>query len=75
MAKVKFEDSMKKLEEITSLLENGELTLEESLAKYEIGIKIYKQCFGLLDGIEKKIEILTKSEDGSLKSKNFSIEE
>ncbi len=75
MAKIKFEDSMKKLEEITSLLENGELTLEESLAKYEIGIKIYKQCFSLLEGIEKKIEVLTKSEDGSLKTKNFSIEE
>lgn len=75
MAKIKFEDSMQKLEEIAAMLENGELTLEESLAKYENGIKIYKQCANLLDGIEKKIEVITKMEDGNFKTNDFSIED
>lgn len=75
MAKIKFEESMQKLEDIVSMLENGELTLEESLSKYESGIKIYKQCSSLLEGIEKKIVILTKDGEENLKEKDFSIEE
>ncbi len=72
MAKFKFEESMLKLEETVNLLEKGDLTLEESLANYESGIKIYKQCVSLLDGIEKKIQVLTKDNDGNLQAKNIS---
>lgn len=77
MARIKFEESMQKLEEVVTLLEEGDLTLEDSIAKYESGIKIYKQCTSLLEGIEKKIQLLTKTEDGVLQTndveaKNFS---
>ncbi|MGR3178186.1 MAG: exodeoxyribonuclease VII small subunit [Candidatus Anammoxibacter sp.] len=75
MAKFKFEDSMQKLEDLVGVLEDGDLTLEESLAKYESGIKIYKQCVSLLDGIEKKIKILTKVDDGEMQTKDFQIED
>ena len=75
MAKLKFEDSMQKLEEIVILLERGDLTLEDALAKYESGIKIYKQCVSLLEGIEKKIQILTKTDDGKMQEKDFTIED
>ena len=75
MAKFKFEESMQKLEDLVGVLENGDLTLEESLAKYESGIKIYKQCVSLLEGIEKKIKILTKAEDGEMQTKDFQIED
>ncbi|MGR3219516.1 MAG: exodeoxyribonuclease VII small subunit [Candidatus Anammoxibacter sp.] len=75
MAKFKFEDSMQKLEDLVCVLEEGDLTLEESLAKYESGIKIYKQCVSLLEGIEKKIKILTNVEDGEMQTKEFQIED
>ncbi|MGR3319733.1 MAG: exodeoxyribonuclease VII small subunit [Candidatus Anammoxibacter sp.] len=75
MAKFKFEDSMQKLEDLVGVLEDGDLTLEESLAKYESGIKIYKQCVSLLDGIEKKIKILTKIEDGEMQTEDFQMED
>ena len=75
MAKFKFEDSMQKLEDLVGVLEDGDLTLEESLAKYESGIKIYKQCVSLLDGIEKKIKVLTKIEDGEMQTKDLQIED
>lgn len=75
MAKVKFEDSIQQLEDVVSLLEKGDLTLEESLAKYESGIKIYKQCVTLLGGIEKKIQVLTKAEEGEFQTENFSAED
>lgn len=75
MAKIKFEDSMQKLEDIVALLEKGDLTLEESLERYESGIKIYKQCVSLLEGIEKKIQILTKTENGEIQARDFSIED
>lgn len=75
MAKINFEDSMQKLEEIVESLEKGDLTLEESLARYENGIKIYKQCVTLLEGIEKKIQVLTRSEDGQSLTKEFSYDD
>ena len=74
MAKLKFEDSMQKLEEIVALLEKGDLTLEESVANYESGFKIYKQCVTLLKGVEKKIKVLTKTDDGELQEKDITME-
>ena len=74
MAKLKFEDSMQKLEEIVALLERGDLTLEESVAKYENGFKIYKQCVALLKGAEKKIKVLTKTDDGELQENDITME-
>lgn len=69
MAKINFEEWMRRLEEIVESLEKGDLSLEDALEKYESGIKIYKQCMSLLNGIEKKIQILTKKEDGADLSK------
>ena len=40
-------------------LENGELSLDESIKKFEDGIKLYKNCRELLDQAEKKISVLT----------------
>ena len=39
-----FEEQMKRLEEIVSELEKGELNLDESVSKFEEGMKIAKQC-------------------------------
>jgi exodeoxyribonuclease VII small subunit len=74
MAKIKFEENLKKLEEIVEQLERGDLTLDESLAKYENGIKLYKQCLALLESAEKKVQILMKNESSQNQTKDFLIE-
>ena len=68
-----FEDSMKKLEEIANELESGKLTLEESVDKFEEGMKISKICNEILENAEKKISIIT-SENGDIEEKDFSVE-
>ena len=61
MKKPDFETALKELEEIVGQLETNDLTLDETLAKYESGIKIYKQCNQILEKAEKKINILLKN--------------
>lgn len=74
MAKVKFEDTLKGLEDIVEQLEKGDLSLDEALSKYENGVKLYKQCVSMLEDAEKKIKILVKDGNGVLRSKDFEAE-
>lgn len=65
-----FEDMMKELEEISLKLENGDLTLDESVTKFEEGMELSKKCSKILENAEKKITILL--EDGEkLKEEEF----
>lgn len=63
MTDFKFEDAMKRLEEIVALLEKGELSLEESIKIFEEGMKMSRICSNKLDKAEKRIEILLKDKD------------
>ena len=54
-----FEDALASLEQIVRDLEEGKLGLAESLTRYESGVKLLKQCFGLLESAERRIELLT----------------
>ena len=74
MKKPNFEASLKELEEIVEQLENGDLKLDETLAKYEMGIKIYKRCYQILESTEKKINVLLKDRDGETYTKEFNLE-
>ena len=73
MSKENFEESMKKLETIVTELENGNLNLDESVKKFEEGMKIAKQCNTILEDAEKKITILLEK-DGELREENFDAE-
>ena len=66
----KFEESIKELEEIVKLLEEGEPSLEESLKKFEKGISLIKSCQKDLESADVKIKELT--EDGAIKPFNES---
>lgn len=68
---IKFEDALKKLEKIVGDLENGNISLDEALEKYEEGIRLSKVCAKKLEVAKKKVEILLKAEDGSLELKPF----
>ncbi|MBP9674009.1 MAG: exodeoxyribonuclease VII small subunit [Bacteriovoracaceae bacterium] len=56
-----FEEQLNKLEEIVGELESGNLSLDESLKKFEKGMELYKGCKQVLDSAEKKIKVLTES--------------
>lgn len=66
MAKQKFETAMKRLEDIVRELEAGELSLEDSLKKFEEGIRLSRFCANKLDEIEKKVSILVQNEEKKL---------
>jgi len=68
-----FEDSLKRLEEISSLLDNEELGLDESIKLYEEGIELSKVCMTKLKEAELKITALKKNLDtGALEEVSFS---
>lgn len=61
-----FEESLIELEEIVGRLEDGDMPLEESLALFEQGIKLSRDCRSRLTNAERRIEILTQDSDGNL---------
>lgn len=69
--KLSFEQAIKRLEEIVSLLERGDRPLEEALTLFEEGTKLMKQCNALLDKAEQKVLKLTVQEDGKPKETEF----
>ena len=50
-----FEEGLEKLEEFVAQLDDGDLSLEESISYYEIGIKLKSHCEKLLKTPELKI--------------------
>ncbi len=56
--KIPFDDAMKRLEEIVSALEKNEIPLEESIALFDEGLRLAKQCDDQLTGFENKVQKL-----------------
>ena len=69
-----FEEQMETLEGIVAELEKGELSLDESLSKFEDGMKLAKECNKILESAEKKITILI-NKDSELVEEDFNTEE
>lgn len=70
---INFEDAMKELEKIAEELEKGNLSLDESVNKFEDGMKLSKKCSDLLDTAEKKITMLI-NDNGTIKEEKFNVE-
>ena len=58
-AELTFEQAFGQLEEVVRQLESGELSLEQSLALFEKGVRLAKLCEGKLDQAEQKVSQLT----------------
>lgn len=58
-----YEKSVKRLEEIVNLLEDGQLSLEESINLYEEGTKLSAVCYDKLKNAEQKIIELSQLEE------------
>ena len=72
MAKIRdFESALLRLEEIVKKLDSGDLPLASLLEAYEEGVTLSRFCHTKLEEAERKIEILSKHSDGTLKPEPF----
>ena len=65
-----FEENMEELEKVVAELEKGDLNLDDSVSRFEQGIKNSKECSKILEEAEKKITILVKKDD-EMKEEDF----
>ncbi len=75
MAKSNFEKDLEKLESIVESLEEGGLSLDDALKRFEEGMKLAQGCEKALSAAEKRIEILIKNADGTIGSEPFGDDE
>jgi len=71
MTNLTFEKALAELESIVAKLEKGGISLNESLALFEKGVKMSRFLKGELDKAERKVEILLKDEKGNLRTEEF----
>lgn len=64
----RFEEALGELEQLVESLEQGDLSLEESLARFERGVTLARECREALASAERKVQILLEreGEEGSL---------
>ena len=58
-----FEKSISELEKIVSLLESGDITLDESIKIFERGTELAEECRKTLETAKQKIITLTQAEE------------
>lgn len=71
MGEPSFEEALQNLEKIVEALEEGNLPLEETLKRFEEGIKLARLCEKKLKQAQKKVSMLTRDEGGDLKEVPF----
>ncbi len=72
---MKFEEGLRRLEDIVSTLDEGQISLDDALGLFKEGLTLTRELSKRLDDIERKVEILVKKEDGSIEKKPFLQEE
>ncbi|WP_296246680.1 exodeoxyribonuclease VII small subunit [Pseudomonas sp. UBA4194] len=73
-ASLDFEQSLADLQTLVERLENGELSLEDSLTAFEQGIRLTRDCQGALAEAEQKVQVLLEK-DGELTEQPFDVEQ
>jgi exodeoxyribonuclease VII small subunit len=58
-----FESSLDELEQLVQKMEKGEMSLDDSLAAYERGVNLYRQCQGALEQAELRVRLLSDPAD------------
>jgi len=69
-----FETSLEKLEKQVEQMEDGDLTLEDSLKTFEEGIRLTRECQQALAAAEQKVKLLIE-ENGQVKASDFEAED
>lgn len=68
---LRFEQALAELDGILRELEDGTTTLEDSLARYERGVSLLRQCYGQLRDAEQKVKELAGVSEGGADLKPF----
>ena len=58
----RFEQSLEELEQLVEKMEQGEMSLEDSLAAYERGVGLYRHCQAALEQAELRVRLLSDPE-------------
>ncbi|MBF7731007.1 exodeoxyribonuclease VII small subunit [Pseudomonas sp. N040] len=69
-----FEHALAELQTLVERLENGELSLEDSLTTFEQGIRLSRECQSALLQAEQKVQLLLER-DGELSEAPFSTDD
>jgi exodeoxyribonuclease VII small subunit len=72
---INFENALSRLEEIADMMENKELSLEQSLEIFQEGMELASFCHRKLEEAEKRINVLVKNSEGQMVEKDFDIQE
>jgi len=67
-----FEIALKRLGQIVTELESGDLSLEQTISHYEEGVSLLRRCRRALSDVESRIKILEQSDDGLPHFRNLS---
>lgn len=70
-----FEEALAELEALVRRLEQGELSLEDSLAAFERGMALVRQLGTRLDDVSQRVEVLLRAADGSLATRPLADED
>jgi exodeoxyribonuclease VII small subunit len=70
-----FEESLKRLQEIVKTLENGDTTLDESMALFQEGTSLVKFCSEYIKNAEQKVTEIKKGEFGEPKEVPFEVDQ
>ncbi|MDO9618503.1 MAG: exodeoxyribonuclease VII small subunit [Pseudomonas sp.] len=73
-AALDFEQSLTDLQNLVERLENGELSLEDSLTAFEQGVRLTRDCQTALAQAEQKVQILMER-DGELEEAHFDADQ
>lgn len=66
-----FEETIQELEKIVQELEKGDMNLDDSINKFEEGMKLSKSASDYLEKAEKKITVLINAKDEEIKEEEF----
>ena len=75
MTEINFEEAIKKLEDEVKRLENGNMSLDESIASFEEAGKLVKISNEKLEKAERKVALLTEMSDGTVTDLPFIIDD
>ena len=69
--KYTFESAMKRLEEISDLMDRGDLGLDDTIKLFKEGTELSKMCKSMLDEAELEMKMLVEGENGSTQLVDF----
>jgi exodeoxyribonuclease VII small subunit len=69
-----FEQLLERLEAAVGQLEEGELSLDESLKQYVEAVEIYRRCRRMLEEAQQRIEVLLEDASGERQAEPFDVE-